>query len=127
MIRTRGDGGGDPLLGHFGRHIDLDVEPLTRGLVFVGVTEPQIRYPCRGVSDLVAGGSAALGLSAPGQQHRGDGRRVRRVEAELDVADRGRVGVEPVVGGDLGDPRRARSTSCWVTHSMTYSVPSSSR
>ena len=106
---TRRDGGGDPLLGHFGRHIDLDVEPLTRGLVLVGVPEPQIRYLCRGVPDLVAGGSAALGLSAPGQQdgpHRGDGRSVRRVEAELDVADRGRVGVEPVVGGDLGDPSR---------------------
>jgi hypothetical protein len=26
---TRADGGGDPLLGHLGRHPDVDVEPLT--------------------------------------------------------------------------------------------------
>src|SRR4029453_10203387 len=39
---TRGDGSGDPLLGHLGRHIDLDVEPLTWGLLFVGVPEPQV-------------------------------------------------------------------------------------
>ena len=37
----------------------------------------------------------------------GDGRGgARRVEAELDVADRGRVGVDLVVKGDLGDPLR---------------------
>jgi hypothetical protein len=37
---TRGDGGGDPLLGHLGRYPDVDVEPLTRGLVLVGALEP---------------------------------------------------------------------------------------
>ena len=30
----------------------------------------------------------------------------RAVEAELDVTDRGRVGIDLVVGGDLGDPSR---------------------
>lgn len=29
--------------GHLGRHRDLDVETLTRGLVLVGVPEPQVR------------------------------------------------------------------------------------
>lgn len=29
-----------------------------------------------------------------------------RVEAELDMTDRGRVGIDLVVGGDLGDPSR---------------------
>ena len=62
---TRGEGGGDPLLGHLGRHIDLDVEPLTWGLVLVGVPEPQVRHPSRGVPDLVAGGPVALGLGDP--------------------------------------------------------------
>src|SRR5262245_55919341 len=28
---TRGDGSSDPLLGRLGRHVDLEVEPLTRG------------------------------------------------------------------------------------------------
>ena len=51
----------------------------------------------------------ALSLGVPGQQgipHGGDCRRVRCVEAELDVADQGRVGVEVVVGSDLGDTPR---------------------
>jgi hypothetical protein len=77
--------------------------------MFVGVPEPQVWHPSRGIADLVAGGPAALGLGAPGQQggpHWGDGRGARRVEAELDHADRGRVGVELVVGGDLSDPSR---------------------
>ena len=81
---TRSDGGGDSLLGRLGRHIHLDVETLTRGLVLVGIPEPQVRYPSRGVPDLVAGEPVALGLSVPGQQggpHRCDGRGVRRVEA----------------------------------------------
>ena len=52
---ARGEGGGDPLLSHLGRHIYLDMEPLTRGLVLVGVPEPQVRYPSRGVPDFVAG------------------------------------------------------------------------
>jgi hypothetical protein len=46
----------------------------------------------------------ALGLDVPGQQggpHRGDGRGVRRVQAQLDDADRGRVGVYLVVGWDV--------------------------
>src|SRR5215472_5650931 len=64
---ARGDGSGDPLPGRLGCHIDLDVEPLTRGLVFVCVSEPQVWYPSRGVPDLVAGGPAALGICAPGQ------------------------------------------------------------
>ncbi|CAN5245270.1 hypothetical protein BH24ACT12_BH24ACT12_14630 [soil metagenome] len=31
---------------------------------------------------------------------------VRRVDAELDRGDRGRVGVDRLLGGDLGDPSR---------------------
>jgi hypothetical protein len=31
---------------------------------------------------------------------------VRRVEGELDRSDRGRVGVDHLLGGDLGDPSR---------------------
>ncbi len=75
----------------------------------VGVLEPQDRYPSRGVPDVVADGPAAPGLGAPGQQgrpHRGDRRGVRRVEGELDRGDRGRVGVDRLLGGDLGDPSR---------------------
>ena len=60
---TRGDGGSDPLPGRFGRHIDLDVEPLTRGLVLVGVPEPQIRYPRRGVSEAPSNSAQTLGLA----------------------------------------------------------------
>src|SRR5699024_7333315 len=90
-------------------HVDLEVEPLTRGLVLVGAAEPQVRYPSGGVPDFVAGGPAALGLGAPGQEggpHRGDGRGPGRVEAELDLADGGRVGGDSVVGGDRGDTSR---------------------
>jgi len=52
------------LLSHLGCYIDLDVEPLTRGLVFVGVSEPQVWYPSRGVPDLVAGVPAAAAAAA---------------------------------------------------------------
>src|SRR3954453_23938082 len=70
---------------------------------------PRVRHPSGGIPDLVAGGPLGPGLDAPGQQggpHRGDGRGARRVEAELDVADRGRVGDDLVVGGDLDNPSR---------------------
>src|SRR4051812_14991937 len=55
----------DSLLGHLRRHIDLDVEPLMRRLVLVGVTEPQIRYASGGVTDLVAGRPVACASAFP--------------------------------------------------------------
>ena len=48
----------------------------------------------------------ALGVRTAGEQSgpdRGDARRVGGVQTELDLADRGRLGGEPVVGGDRGD------------------------
>ena len=39
----------------------------------------------------------------------------------------GHVDLELVTGDAISVTRRARSTSCWVTHSTTCSVPSSSR
>ena len=106
---ARGDGSGDSFLGHFGRHIDLDLKPLTRGPVLTGVPKPQVWHTPCGIPDLVAGRPVTLGLGVSGQQggpHRGDGCGVGRIETELDDADRGRVGVDVVVGGDLGDPSR---------------------
>ena len=97
------------MLSHLGGHIDLDAEPRTRCVALVDVPEPQVRYPSRGIPDLVAGGPSALGLGAPSQQggpHGCDGRGARRVKAELGLADRGRVGVDLVEGCDLGDPSR---------------------
>jgi hypothetical protein len=51
----------DALLGNVVRHLDVDMEALTRGLVLLGVLEPQDRYPSRGVPDVVADGPAAPG------------------------------------------------------------------
>ena len=104
---ARGDGGGDPLLGDLGRHVDLDVEPLSWDRVGGKVVEPQVRHPAGGVAHLVAGRSPALGRGVArqeGRPHGGDGGRSRRVEAELDLADRAGVGVQPVLRSDLGDP-----------------------
>ena len=56
---TRGDGGDDPLLGHLGRHIDLDMEPLTRGLVLVG--SPNQRFGTRPVASRIS----SLGVPRP--------------------------------------------------------------
>src|SRR6476620_8878373 len=97
---ARGDGGGDPVRGHLGRHVNLDVEPLAGGAVLVGVPEPEVRYPSRSVADFVAGRTVALGAGAPGQQGGpdwGNGRGARRVEAELDVAYGSRVGLKLMV------------------------------
>ena len=44
-------GGGDPLLDHLGRDVDLDVEPLSCRLV---LAEPEVRHADRRVADLVA-------------------------------------------------------------------------
>src|SRR5690606_8781371 len=51
---TRGEDGGDPLMGYLGWNIDLNVKPLMRRLVPVGVTKPKVWYASCGVPDFIA-------------------------------------------------------------------------
>jgi hypothetical protein len=126
---TRGEGGGDPLLGRLGRHTDLDVEPLARGVVLVGVPEPQFgtRPVASRISSLGDPWPWASAFPVSRAAHTGAMVAERAVSRPSSMTLTEAGSASTLWSAAISVIRRARSTSCWVTHSMTCSVPSSSR
>src|SRR5215204_2010587 len=58
--------GGDPLVRDVVGHLDVEVEPLSRSLMLLGLLEPQDRHPPRGVADVLGDSAPALGVGAAG-------------------------------------------------------------
>src|SRR5688572_8809024 len=67
---ARVEGCRDPLLGVLAGYEHVEVEPLPRRLMLVGLLEPQVGNPTCDVTDVVADGSPAPRLLTSGEQRR---------------------------------------------------------